>query len=326
MLLKRKYLYIILILIMSGIRCEDKQQIEDDLFPAELVKFTPYEGNPVFTPGCSDCWDKNIRERGWILYEDGMYHMWYTGYECPDKKFQKCRRKLGYASSPDGINWTRYGSNPIYDAVNSWMEDQTVVKHHNTYYMAVEDEYSGDEEDNHSDLYTSTDRIKWDSHGKIKILEPDGAISKLKAGSPVLFYDEGQWYLFYEDDDRGVWLATTADPFGEWKNVSREAVLEPTDLGNFGAMNSDRVIGYSGKYYVYGTVGKYPLDAPHPNKWAVYVAVSDDLIHWTPYHNNPITPWGRSSGMPVVVRGGKVILYCMHPEPFLYLPSEGSIR
>lgn len=182
----------------------------------------------------------------------------------------------------------------------------------------MENEFQGDEEKSHVDLYTSTDRIKWKAHGKIKLLEPYGTISTRNAGSPVLYCKNNLWYLFYEHWDEGIWLATTTDPLGAWTNVSRTAVLEPTGLGNFGAMCADSVIKYSGRYYLYGTVGIYPLGI-NGNKWSVFIAVSDDLIHWIPYQNNPITPWGRSSGMPVIDRSGKVRLYTMQPKPYLHL-------
>src|SRR4030042_5628812 len=51
-----------------------------DEFPRELVSFVPYPGNPVFAGTGQDTWDRKIRERGYILREDGVYHLWYTGY------------------------------------------------------------------------------------------------------------------------------------------------------------------------------------------------------------------------------------------------------
>ena len=49
-------------------------------FPKELVQFTPIPQNPVFTGTGTNTWDTKIRERGFILKEDGIYHMWYTGF------------------------------------------------------------------------------------------------------------------------------------------------------------------------------------------------------------------------------------------------------
>ncbi|NLA48865.1 MAG: hypothetical protein GX876_05310 [Bacteroidales bacterium] len=41
-----------------------------------MVKFTPYEHNPVFTGTKEDTRDRFIRERGFILLENGLYKMW----------------------------------------------------------------------------------------------------------------------------------------------------------------------------------------------------------------------------------------------------------
>ncbi|MCK5471034.1 MAG: glycosylase, partial [Cyclobacteriaceae bacterium] len=99
-------------LIVSG--CNNKNKASKGssiLFPSELIDFIPIEQNPVFTGTGTDTWDKMIRERGYILREDGIYKMWYTGYSGIDA----ATKYLGYATSEDGIDWQRYSENPIFD-------------------------------------------------------------------------------------------------------------------------------------------------------------------------------------------------------------------
>ena len=122
-------------------------------FPPELVDFVPYAGNPVFTGTGADTWDRNIRERGFILREDGTYHLWYTGYD----ERRADAMALGYATSPDGLHWTRWPANPIYS--RGWVEDMQVVKHGDTYYMFAE----GRNDIAH--LLTSQDRVHWQERG-----------------------------------------------------------------------------------------------------------------------------------------------------------------
>ncbi len=83
--------------------------VGEEEFPRELVYFVAYEGNPLFAGTGEDTWDRKIRERGFILREGDKYHMWYTGYndERSDMKY------LGYATSPDGFEWTRYEGNRV---------------------------------------------------------------------------------------------------------------------------------------------------------------------------------------------------------------------
>ena len=38
---------------------------------------------------------------------------------------------LGYATSPDGISWTRYKDNPVF--VETWVEDIMVIKSDSLY-------------------------------------------------------------------------------------------------------------------------------------------------------------------------------------------------
>ena len=82
-------------------------------FPAALTSFIPYAGNPIFSGAGPGYWDEKIRERGWILFEDGEYRMWYTSYT------EGGPMKLGYATSPNGLTWTRYPGNPIVPADHS---------------------------------------------------------------------------------------------------------------------------------------------------------------------------------------------------------------
>src|SRR5436190_5749009 len=125
------FLFIPLLFVACKNSSSGKKVVSADsaLFPSELVNFVPYKSNPVFSHGDSSAWDKQIRERGYILKEDDGYHMWYTGY----KKDDHDTKFLGYANSPDGINWTRYTHNPIFS--DSWTEDMMVVKSGNTYTM-----------------------------------------------------------------------------------------------------------------------------------------------------------------------------------------------
>lgn len=61
------------------------------------VNWTKYSGNPVFT-GVNGRWDTKVYYFQ-VRYARGMYRMSYTGKGSP--------YKIGYATSPDGINWTR---------------------------------------------------------------------------------------------------------------------------------------------------------------------------------------------------------------------------
>ena len=153
-------------------------------FPDELVHFVPYKNNPVFAATGAATWDNQIRERGWILREGNLWNLWYTGYTNIDSiKF------LGYATSNDGIIWTRYKDNPIHST--SWIEDVCVVKDGDTYYMFSEGK--GDT----AHMLTSTDKVHWAEKGNLDIRLTNGnPISKGPYGTPSVLKEKGVWYLF----------------------------------------------------------------------------------------------------------------------------------
>ena len=69
------------------------------------VKWTKYEGNPVFSAGESGQWDDEYSVSVTVIKIDTLFHMWYTG----GGNFAN----IGYSTSPDGINWTRNATNPV---------------------------------------------------------------------------------------------------------------------------------------------------------------------------------------------------------------------
>src|SRR5947209_910375 len=113
--MKRWSLLAAFLLLSPGLFSEPDRPAEK--FPAELVKFVQGGKEPVFQSAEKGKWDAQIRERGWIIREDGVWKMWYTGYDGTADGL----RMLGYATSPDGIRWTRHPKNPLYR--EHWVED-----------------------------------------------------------------------------------------------------------------------------------------------------------------------------------------------------------
>ena len=305
--MKNKSIIYLLICVFGTIQCKPSQKnISATNFPSELVNFVPYKNNPVFTGAGPNDWDKQIRERGYILKEGNTYHLWYTGYSNSSKD---PRRFLGYATSSDGINWNRFSKNTIHE--NDWVEDMYVVKSANTYYMFAEGQ--GDT----AHLLTSTDKIHWDEKGPLDIRQKNGSpIAKGAFGTPTVYIEKGIWYLFYERDDKGIWLATSTD-HKAWTNLQDEPILAmgPETYDQYGiAMN--QVIKYKGLYY-----GYYHATAFKDwHEWSTNIAVSADLIHWKKYVNNPIIENNQSSGI-VVIDGKNIQFYTMHRKVNMFLPK-----
>jgi hypothetical protein len=272
-------------------------------FPSELVTFKPYAKNPVFKGTGDNTWDQKIRERGFILREGSTYHLWYTGYQTTGEQ----TKYLGYATSGDGFTWTRSKANPIYS--QGWVEDMSVVKSGDTYYMFAEGK------DDIAHLLTSTDRIHWQEQGELDIRMTNGQpISKGPYGTPAVIKEGETWYLFYERKDQAVWLATSTD-LKSWTNVQDDPVLDrgPDEYDRY-AVAMNQVIRYKGLFYAYYHASAFA----DWHEWSMNVAVSKDLIHWEKYSKNPILTGNKSSGI-VVNDGKRFRLYTMHPEVNVFL-------
>ncbi len=279
---------------------------EESEFAPEMVEFTPYTKNPVFTHGDTAAWDQVIRERGFILIEDSIYKLWYTGYRDTDTAI----RYLGYATSKDGIEWKRYQDSPIYKT--RWTEDVNVFKLDGKYHMYAE----GTSDIAH--LMLSDDGINWQDQGDLKIITTKGDTIPAPYGTPAVFVEDGKWYLFYERNDEAVWLATSTDKIN-WKNVSDEPVLKPgPEKYDLGGIAVNQIIKHKGKYYLYyhanADIGWRSNDE---GGWNSNAAMSTDLIHWKKYPKNPLVDGDHSSPI-VVPDGDKMRLYTMHPQVWMY--------
>lgn len=276
-------------------------------FPQELVEFQPHPENSVFTSGGANDWDAKIRERGWILKEDETYHLWYTGYDGTGTGL----RKLGYASSKDGIQWKRHPDNPIYQ--KHWVEDMMVVQHDGLYYMFAEGK--GDQ----AHLLKSQDGLDWKRVGRLDVRQTNGKpIEPGPYGTPTAYFEDDTWYLFYERRDSGIWLAQSND-MKIWTNVQDDPVLT-LGPGEYDSrmIALNQIVKHKGRYYAYYHGSGSPKK---PRLWSPAIASSTDLIHWTKYAKNPLRPpkENRSSGIVVPV-GDRFRFYTMHDKVDLFLP------
>ena len=280
--------------------------VRDEPFPRELVDWEPYPGEPLFAGTGRATWDREIRERGFVLRDGKTWRLWYTGYDSTRSE----TKSLGYATSTDGLRWTRHGDRPVFDGV--WTEDVFVVKHRGLFHMFAEG--VGDV----AHRLTSPDGLRWTEQGSLDIRRRSGEpIEKGAYGTPSVVLRKGTWHLFYERDDKGIWLATSRD-LKVWTNVQDEPVIAlGPDAYDRHAIALNQVIRYRGRWY-----GVYHANADPEWKgpWTTCLAVSDDLVRWSKYPRNPIVPGDASSGI-LVDDGRGLRLYTMHPAVRLWLPK-----
>ena len=75
-----------------------------------------YDGNPVFAAG-QKSWDDGIILGHSVIKRGNTFSMWYSGGH------DIFGLSIGYASSTDGLNWTRSTANPVLQATpGTWDE------------------------------------------------------------------------------------------------------------------------------------------------------------------------------------------------------------
>jgi beta-1,2-mannobiose phosphorylase / 1,2-beta-oligomannan phosphorylase len=254
-------------------------------FAPEMVTFGPAEG--IMEPLGGDTWEGLFRERGFVLREGGEYRMWYTAAAC-----KTCPGKLGYATSADGMTFTRWADHPIFDDV--WIEDVMVVPDGDKYYIFAEGQ------DDEMQLLVSTDRVSWTRIGRVDIRHVDGTpLSHGPYGTPTVIHENGVWYLLYERLDDGIWLATSTD-LRTFTNVSDMPVIQiGPQLTDDVRISLNQVVKHEGRYYAYyNGQGRFA-------QWSIHVAVSDDLVRWEKFPNNPILPLENDEASSVIVDDGE---------------------
>ncbi len=295
----------------TGNIVQEKSAATSAPFPRELVEFVAEPADAVFAGAGSGNWDARIRERGWIVRENSSYRMWYTGID-PNSPLLK----LGYATSPDGLIWTRYDNNPIY-ALN-WIEDMMVVRHSGVYYMFAEGMLD------QAQLLKSADGVSWERIGQIDVRKKNGEpIDPGPFGTPTAWVENGVWYFFFERRDLGIWLATSTD-MKIWTNVQDEPVIELGPAGYDSAQVALNQIIKHGNYYYAYYHGAGALQAETGKRlWCTCIARSTDLIHWEKYEHNPLFPLEENKSSGIVVHDGQqYLLYTMHDQVRRHVPTR----
>jgi predicted GH43/DUF377 family glycosyl hydrolase len=241
------------------------------------ISWTRYAHNPVFNGSRGEQWDSNDVFLPYVIFEDGVYKMWYTG----DGYSSGNPEQIGYATSPDGITWTRYSSNPVLGPSSmSWDAFQvygaTVVHAGSSYIMY----FHGQENSTPSQgmflseygMAASEDGIHWTQTRKaiVPVIPTNGWDAKRimqQLGS--VSYSNGMFVAVYsgengseenagENNTGAIGVATSTDGV-HWTPFGGNPIVTPS--GNFSSWNwngwggdwSPDMVAVGNHYYVYYT-------------------------------------------------------------------------
>jgi predicted GH43/DUF377 family glycosyl hydrolase/regulation of enolase protein 1 (concanavalin A-like superfamily) len=247
--------------------------------------WSKFVGNPILD-GDPDAWDASGEHAPFVMKDGSTYKMWYEG-------FNGSLRQLGYATSPDGIHWTKYAGNPVLQAgpegYDQWVAGHGTVLHedgqYKLWYHAIGDQgiiiaYA-----------TSPDGINWTKEGPALIGAP-GEWDEMLWGPSVLKVD-GTYMMWYAASSSlyppSIGVATSADG-ANWTRPVEGPVI--TDAENFDSIGDPTVIldrGVFKMWYGNFTDGKiYYADSPNGYQWthpvpALLPGIGEKPIRTSPF-------------------------------------------
>ncbi|HEV2138510.1 MAG TPA: hypothetical protein VGR53_06680 [Nitrososphaerales archaeon] len=125
-------------------------------FSPDGIHWSKYAGNPVITHGPGP-YDARYTRGPSVIFDNGTYKMWYAGTAAFNSPLFTT---VDYATSSDGVHWTKYQNNPVFtgyrftgNVTEAWWP--SVIKVNGSYVMAFSDSYAN------IGLATSNDGISW---------------------------------------------------------------------------------------------------------------------------------------------------------------------
>lgn len=164
---------------------------------------------PVLSVGNTSEWDNGFIEGPSVIKDGNTYKMWYCGYDAiPDASGTDGKANVGYATSPDGINWTKYAGNPILvTGINTWdsiyVQDPHVIKENGEYHMWYGGGSNGTYYDQQVGYATSLDGITWTKFPLNPVLTRgnNGDWDQILSSFPSVINDGGTYKMWYTGRD-----------------------------------------------------------------------------------------------------------------------------
>jgi len=197
------------------------------------LTWTRSESNPVLVLGSSGSWDGVSILDPTVLFDGSNYHMWYQGYNGSS-------RRIGYATSEDGVTWTKSESNPVVDLGPSGSWDSSELR---SPFVILDGElyrmwYTGSNgSDQRFGYATSTNGVSWTKHDGNPIIGRgvSGSWDSVWMASPRVLMNGSLYEMMYSAFDGSnvrIGYATSEDGLA-WTKFDENPILDQGSSGTW---------------------------------------------------------------------------------------------
>jgi predicted GH43/DUF377 family glycosyl hydrolase len=281
-----------------------------------------YTDEPVLHTGSKDAWDSGWVEPGAVIFYDGKFYMFYNGGPEDGNTVS-----IGYATSSDGITWTRATSEPVFtshdilwQSTPRFVMATSVLVEENTWVLyftaantdkpaygkvgrATASSPLGPWKVNPEPVLLPGEHGRWDAGGvgdADVIRTSDGYAMYYNSGTPfnkigLATSPDGITWTKYNDP------STLATPFAD-----SDPVLKADQKWETNSLSSPSVQRVGERWIMTYMAGPYT---------GAGYAISEDGIHWIKFPNNPLVSPVTEKGIKnvsatrLIVRNQKVFLY-----------------
>ena len=163
------------------------------------INWVKHSENPILDIGDQQSWDQFWVAGPSVVFDGTTYRMWYTGCDT-------LNARIGYATSNDGIHWTKFENNPVLDVSTKDQWDGHFVMWPKVIYdgqifrMWFHGISNGLEQ---IGLATSSDGVMWDKYELNPVINfsRPGIGGNLSFAAKALYFDGTQYRLWYHTED-----------------------------------------------------------------------------------------------------------------------------
>jgi predicted GH43/DUF377 family glycosyl hydrolase len=217
-------------------------------------------GNSVIDIGSPGEFDNEHVGIPYVINDSGTYKMWYGAHD-------GVNWQIGYATSSDGISWSKYANNPVMNVqAGTYYSVQIypgpVRKENGKYKMWLTGNDGNKNVGSRISYATSDDGVTWNINPKpIMDTGPVDSFDSVATQAANVWWAGSKYYMIYTGYDGTIFQLGTAESTGGivWKKLNNnDPILKigaPGSWDDFGLLESSRYQVGGRLFLLYGALG-----------------------------------------------------------------------